>query len=209
MTITRAYSRTVGAATTLLVAQVVLCVPLYVNAASLPAEASVRITTRPSALGTISVFKVNVANPQKNAKAIDAKPQKRALPGRLLDTANGEIIQPAVFTITGMPSQTFSVSMPQSGISSSASGSVEFTDFAHDAGSTPTIGVGGSTEFAVGARVKFTPSSGVSVAQPQTQNQAENKPEPTSAQKAKLLKRNPFGVQGVQDGFMNVLVSYN
>ena len=172
----------------------------------------------PSALGSISIFKVNVANPQKKAKGVNAKPKKKVRSGRPLNAVPGETIQPAVFTITGMPSQTFSVSMPRPGTSTSASGSVEFTDFAHDAGRTPTIGVSGSTAFAVGAHVKFTPSSGVSVGQPQTQNPAEttadntaeNKADPKSKKKkAGLPKKNPFGVQGVQDGFMNVLVSYN
>lgn len=209
MTTMRAYLRTACAATALLVAQVVFCVPMSVNAASAPAGASVRVTARPTALGTISVFQVNVAKPQNDARTINVKPQNPNSLSNLLGAANGETIQPAVFTISGLPNQTFAISVPQSGTTSIEGGSVEFMDFAHNGGNTPTIGAGGSTEFSVGARVRFTPTSGASEAQPQTQNQAENNPALTAAQKAVLPKSNPFGVQGIQDGFMNVLVSYN
>lgn len=206
MTTTRAYSWTFKGTVTLLVAQVALCVPLYVNAAAISGDAGVRVLTRPSALGLISVFQVNVAAAQPGTKTINAKPQKKSNSARLSPTAPGETVQPAVFSIAGLPSQTFAIIVPSAGVASSASGTVEFTDFAHNAGYTPTIGAFGSTEFAVGGRMVFTPTSGVSTAPAQAQQAQAHQ---TPAQKAGLPRPNPFGVQGVQDGFMNVVVSYN
>ena len=145
MTMSRAYSWTFKGTVTLLVAQVALCVPLYVNAASIAADAGVRVLNRPTALGLISVFQVNVAAAQPSAKTVNAKPQKKSNSAGLAPTGPGETVQPAVFSIAGLPTQTFSIIVPSAGIASSPSGSVEFSDFAHNAGYTPTIGAFGST----------------------------------------------------------------
>ncbi|MFC1673503.1 DUF4402 domain-containing protein [Pseudomonadota bacterium] len=224
MTTTRAYSWTFKAAAALVAAEMAFCVPLYVDAASTSAGASVRITAQPSALGTISIFQVKVAKPGKGTKAIDATP---TAPGRSANAPGqlrGDTIQPAVFSISGLPDQAFAIVMPKPGITTSARGSVEFMDFSHDAGGTPTIGSDGSTQFAVGARMKFTPvavngSSGISVSNSadQSQDQSEGDFEVqsgsdgklTPAQKIGLSRPNPFGTQGIEDGFMSVLVSYN
>lgn len=203
----RTYSWTFKSATALLVTQVALCVPLYVNAAATSGVASVRVLAQPTALGTLSIFEVSVAGAQPSARTINAKPQNVVRSTLAQFSGAEDMIQPAVFSIAGLPTQTFAIVMPSPGSSATPNGTVAFSDFVHNAGGTPTIGVSGSSLFSVGARMRFMPSSGISVTQPQAQTQ--DKPNQTPAQKAGLPSVNPFGVQGVQDGFMNVLVSYN
>lgn len=186
-----------------------MCVPLYVNAAATSGTASVRVLAQPSVLGTLSIFEVSVAGAQPAARTINAKPQNVVRSTQTLTPDAGDMIQPAVFSIAGLPSQTFAIVMPIPATSLTPNGTFAFSDFVHNAGSTPTIGISGSSLFSVGARMQFTPSSGISVTQPQAQAQAQDNPNQTPAQKAALPKPNPFGVQGVKDGFLNVLVSYN
>lgn len=207
----RTYSWIYSSAAALVVAQVALCVPLYVNAAATTGAASALVLTQPTALSTISIFSVSTTGAQPKARTINAKPKNAVRSALALPSGGGDTIQPAVFSIAGLPTQTFSIVMPAAGVAPTTGGSVEFMNFAHNAGSTPTISASGSTRFSVGANMRFTPSSGISVTKPQVQGseQAQDKPNQTSAQKAGLPRPNPFGVQGVQDGFMNVLVSYN
>jgi len=224
MKLSRAHTWIYTTAATVLVAQVGLCVPLYVNAASTNASVGVNVLTQPSTIGTLSIFEASFVTPQANTKANNGlakgKTKKAAAQKPLVSqsiSANGieQTVSPAVFSIAGLPSQTFAIVMPQPGVSSTPSGNVEFLSFAHNAGNTPTIGTQGSTVFSVGAQMQFTSaanrsaSSGVFVSQPQTAQAAQKQATPKSAKKLGMARPNPFGVQGVQDGFMNVLVSYN
>jgi len=207
MTTDRTYGWMIKSAVAVLVAEVVLCAPLSVEAASAGGGASVQVMAQPSTLGTLSNFKVSVRQSSPGAKAVDATPVVGPRNPQSLNGANGESIQPAVFSVSGIPDQTFSIVVPQPGIATNALGSVEFLDFAHNAGKTPTIGADGTKVFEIGARMKFT--SGAKAATDQTQKKITIAVKPTPAQQAGIPRPNPFGVQGVEDGFMNVLVSYN
>lgn len=212
MTDTRAYSWTVSTASIVLVAQVALCVPLQVNAASTAGEAVVRVMAQPTALGTLSFFTVNVSNPQHTSKTINAVPQQTSNTAFQAMSNEGAQIQPAVFSISGLASQTFAIVIPASGVLASSGGSVQFSKFTHNAGSTPVIGANGSAVFAVGANVQFTPTldletaSGPGAAFDSAADSGEAK---DPAKKPVLPTPKPFGMLGIQDGFMNVLISYN
>lgn len=195
------------ATVTLLGVQVALCFPQYAQADSAIAGASVRITAQPSVLGSLSVFKINIPTTTATAVTIDASPDQNSGSNNFLNFGENQASQPAVFSISGQPDQSFSIVMPQAGISQSAEGSLEFISFQHNAGSTPTIGANGSKVFAVGAQVKFTPFPVLPSGEIQTPD--KKLAEQTPAQKDQIPRPNPFGIQGVQDGFLNVLISYN
>lgn len=66
-------------------------------------------------------------------------------------------ITPARFTVFGQPNQVFAVTVPTSVVSSAGSGeTVTFSDFSHDAGTTPVTGGSGSAVFAVGAAAQVS-----------------------------------------------------
>lgn len=224
MTKSRAYSWTFKSVATLFVAQAVVCVPLYANAASTSGEASVTVSL-PTSVGTVSNLQVNIPNAKKKtttAATSTTAAQTNINTMNLSSIGGGESIVPAVFSIAGLPSQTFSIVVPMPGTFMSTQGSVQFLGFVHSAGNTPTIGSSGNSQFSVGARMQYTPSSEMSVALYRTQSgpnetqdlkpnqsQGPKKFKPTLAQKAALPKSNPFRILGVQEGFMNVFVCYN
>lgn len=229
MTTSRAYFWTFKSAATLFVAHAVMCVPMYANAASTSGEASVQVAL-PTSVGTVSNLQVNIADSKKTTTATTTTTQTNNNTMNLSSIGAGESITPAVFSIAGLPSQTFSIVVPMPGTFTSARGIVQFLGFVHSAGNTPTIGTNGSSQFSVGARMQYTPkpAAEMSVALNQTMNQTQyqtqsgpdeaqglnpnQRPkrfELTAAQKAALPKANPFRILGIQEGFMNVFVCYN
>lgn len=183
------------------------CFSLSAQADSALAGASVRIESQPSVIGALAAFQVNISKPKSKAVTVNATPDQGFGANNFLNFNENQQTQPAVFSISGQPAQSFSIVMPQAGVSKTAEGSFEFSGFEHTAGSTPTIGSDGSKVFAVGARVKFTPTA-ASSAKSDTAPDAQLAKE-TPAQKDRIPRPNPFGIQGVEDGFLNVLVSYN
>lgn len=135
-----------------------MAVPMIADAASANGQASVEVVASPSALGALSNFQVNVPQPSSGSTVIDVSPDT-------LETASGQDdnglgrIQPALFSISGVPDQTFSISVPLPGTATSDQGSIEFVVFEHNAGTTPTIGADGTAVFAVGAQVKINEPS--------------------------------------------------
>lgn len=213
MTGSRAYSRMVKAAAVLLAAEVALIAPWYVDAASTSARSTVYVAAPASSLGAVSVFSLGIPAPANStqAKIITVVPQMRAALAPFANASGG--MQPAVFSISGQPNQTFAVLMPAPGVTARAGGVVEFVKFAHSAGPTPTVGSTGNAMFAVGAEVKFSPVDSLVM---ETQSDAPSAGAPadtaapvTAADKAGLPKTNPFGIQALEDGFLSVLVSYN
>ena len=215
MTIRFTGKRMVKAIVALLSVQVALCLPLSVKADSAIAGASVLIMSQPSVLGALSTFQVSITKPQAADVTNDATPEQAFNANSLLDSGNNQTTQPAVFSISGLPDQSFSIVMPPSGISSSAEGDFEFSNFEHNAGNTPTIGADGNKVFEVGALVKFTPfpttpaGTSVAVLAGDSKTPDQKIAKKTPAEKDLIPRPNPFGIQGVKDGFLNVLVSYN
>jgi len=220
MTTSRAYSWTFTAAA-LFVAQAVMCVPSNANAASASGEASVEVSL-PTSVGTISNLQVNIPNSNTRTVAKATTPQTNINSINVSSFGAGESITPAVFSIAGLPGQTFSIVVPMPGTFSSATGNVQFLGFAHSAGNTPTIGINGSSQFSVGARMQYTPTPTTFASLDQTLYQTQSGPgepqsrpqgpkiiQPTLAQKVGLPKPNPFGILGIKEGFMNVFVCYN
>ena len=214
----RTYSRSVKLAMALLAVEAAVAVPMMVDAAGTSGLASVEVVASPSALGALSNFQIGVQKTTTGSTIINVSPDT-------LQTASGQPdqndglgrMQPALFSISGIPDQTFSISVPQPGSASSGQGQVEFVSFEHNAGTTPTIGSDGTAVFAVGAQVKFTEFVGLGLTaagEPngEAANAAENHnttPGATPAEKVGMPKVNPFGVQAVSNGFLNILVSYN
>jgi len=214
----RTYSRSIKIAMALLAVEVALVAPMIVGAAGTNGLASVEVVASPSALGALSNFQIGVQKPTSGSTVINVSPENIQM-----QTATGQQdgtlgrMQPALFSISGIPDQTFSISVPQPGSATSGQGEVEFVSFEHNAGTTPTIGSDGTAVFAVGAQVKFTerleldlnaaadPSGATGAS---TENSADN-PDGTPAEKVGMPKVNPFGVQAVSNGFLNILVSYN
>jgi len=206
------YSRSVKIAVALLAAEVAVAVPMMVTAAATSGAASVEVVSSPSALGALSIFQIGVIKPTSGSTVINVSPDT-------LDTASGQEdnglgrMQPALFSISGIPDQTFSISVPLPGSASSDQGEVEFVSFEHNAGTTPTIGADGTAVFAVGAKVKisepkeldFIAGTGPDGEPTITVDDKTASP----AENAGMPKVNPFGVQAVSNGFLNILVSYN
>lgn len=210
----RTFSRSVKIAVALLAVEVVVAAPMVVEAAGTNGLASVEVVASPSALGALSNFSIGVIRPAAKSTVINVSPDNINL-----QTANGQAdnglgrMQPAMFSISGIPDQTFSISVPQPGSATSGQGQVEFVSFEHNAGTTPTIGSDGTAVFAVGAQVKFTEFIELDLTAAANQNgdnptSADN-PNGTPAEKVGMPKVNPFGVQAVSNGFLNILVSYN
>lgn len=210
----RTYSRSVKIAMALLAVEVAVAVPMMVDAAGANGLASVEVVASPSALGALSNFSIGVIRPAAKSTVINVSPDNINL-----QTANGQSdnglgrMQPAMFSISGIPDQTFSISVPQPGSTTSNRGQVEFVSFEHNAGATPTIGSDGTAVFAVGAQVKFTEFIELDLTAAADQNGenliSEDNPNGTPAEKIGMPKVNPFGVQAVSNGFLNILVSYN
>lgn len=209
------YSALAKASVAAVAVQVTLCLPLYVKADSALAGASVLITAQPSVLGALSTFQVNIVTSKSVGVTVNAAPEPNFSVRDLLNFGGNQTTRPALFSISGQPNQSFSIVMPQAGVSSSAKGNFEFSNFVHNAGSTPTIGSDGSKVFAVGAIVKFTPfptaASGTSATAEGADSEISEAKlaKKTPAEKDLIPRPNPFGIQGVKDGFLNVLVSYN
>jgi len=210
----RTYSRSVKIAVALLAIEIAVAMPMIVGAAGTSGLASVEVVASPSALGALSNFSIGVIRPAAKSTVINVSPDNIQM-----QTANGQQndglgrMQPALFSISGIPDQTFSISVPQPGSATSSQAQVEFVSFEHNAGTTPTIGSDGTAVFAVGAQVKFsefieldlTAATGPNG---ETPISADN-PDGTPAEKVGMPKVNPFGVQAVSNGFLNILVSYN
>jgi len=198
----------------LLAVEVAVAVPMMVDAAGANGLASVEVVASPSALGALSNFSIGVIRPAAKSTVINVSPNNINL-----QTASGPAdnglgrMQPAMFSISGIPDQTFSISVPQPGSATSGRGQVEFVSFEHNAGTTPTIGSDGTAVFAVGAQVKFTEFLDLDITAADAQNGenliTEDNPNGTPAEKVGMPKVNPFGVQAVSNGFLNILVSYN
>ena len=210
----RTYSRSVKIAMALLAVEVAVVTPMIVDAAGTNGLASVEVVASPSALGALSNFSIGVTRPTAKSTVINVSPNNINL-----QTASGQAdnglgrMQPALFSISGIPDQTFSISVPQPGSTTSGQGQVEFVSFEHNAGTTPTIGSDGTSVFAVGAQVKFTKFLELDLTAADAQNGenliTEDNPNGTPAEKVGMPKVNPFGVQAVSNGFLNILVSYN
>ena len=63
-------------------------------------------------------------------------------------------IQPAQFSVSGVPYQTFSVALPRSTLTETPQGTVVLTKFFHNAGAVPVIGSTGKGTFSVVGQVK-------------------------------------------------------
>jgi len=197
----------VKATVTVLVTQVVLGLPVFAKAKSAIAGASVLILAQPSFLGALSTLNINITQAELG-------PVDNHL-AAIMPAARFQFAIPAIFSISGLPDQSFSIVMPQPGISTTAAGSFKFSNFKHNAGSTPTIGSNGSKVFSIGASVKFTPfstgPSGDSAPAKGGNGKISGKKlaKKTPTGKKLIPHPNPFGIQGVQDGFLNVLIAYN
>lgn len=220
MTTRQTHSWLLKGAAAVLAAEVFVCVPLYVNAASSNAKASVRIEYLPATISTISVFSVVIpVAPPASASTSVAAPTavNQELTSLIGETATA--IQPAVFSISGQPGQTFSISVPQAGTISTGLGNVEISGFTHSAGNTPTIGMDGNFTFSVGANLQLSvaelsldmgTASGDDPFVPQSTSASEKEnDESVLARKLGMPRANPFGMQGIESGFMQVSISYN
>lgn len=182
-----------------------------VAGSSSSAGASVSIVAAPSTLGAISNFLINVPLQTQGVQTIDVP----AIEGdNIFSTPNDEAItlQPAIFSVSGVPYQAFSIIIPQPSSSVGEAGTVEFMDFEHNAGQTPSIGADGSAAFAVGARIMLsdtglTPAGGDSGELDLTGE--ENSADSTDPEDKPLPVADPFGLRAIADGFLQVLVSYN
>ncbi len=174
-------------------------------------EASVNIVAAPSAIGALSNFQVNVPLQGQGIQTIYVP----AVESRnIFNTPDAEAItlQPAIFSISGIPYQAFSIIIPTASTTVGDGGAIEFMDFRHNAGQTPSIGADGSAVFAVGARIRLTdtglsPASGDS-ANVDSTSPTGNQPEVNPEDKP-LPISDPFGLRAIADGFLQVLVSYN
>lgn len=204
----RAYSRSVSFGVALLAAHAMVLAPVLSHAAATSGGASVEVVASPSALGALSIFEIGIPTPASGTAVINVAPDNTVQQDTGLETAAGQDdagltrMQPALFSISGIPDQTFSISVPLPGSASSDQGQIDFVAFEHNAGTTPTIGADGTAVFSVGAKVKISDAGG----DPQTADNA-NKDAPKAD--AAMPKVNPFGVQAVSNGFLNILVSYN
>ncbi len=71
---------------------------------------------------------------------------------------------PASFGVFGLPNQTFSIALPRQTSFQSGGLNVSFSDFVHNAGSTPSIGQGGNSVFNVGAAINVSTATGETAA---------------------------------------------
>ncbi|HEY9081612.1 DUF4402 domain-containing protein [Magnetovibrio sp.] len=210
----RTYSRSVTIAVAVLAVEVAVGVPLIVDAAGTSGVASVEVVASPSTLGALSNFQIGVQRPASGSTVINVSPDNIQMQTASGQTDNGlGRMQPALFSISGIPDQTFSISVPQPGSATSKQGKVQFVSFEHNAGTTPTIGADGTAVFAVGAQVKFTEFLQLDLTMDTgpggEPNISQADPNGTPAEKVGMPKVNPFGVQAVSNGFLNILVSYN
>lgn len=207
----RAYSKSITLAVALLAAELGVAVPMIVDAASASGDASVEVVSSPSTLGALSSFEIDLPQNTPINTLIDVSPDT-------LETARGfedngiSRMRPALFSISGVPDQTFSIIVPQPGAARSGQGNIEFVGFEHNAGLTPTIGADGTAVFAVGAQVKIDEPAELDFTTNETADGetaiTPDKPA-TPAEQVGMPKINPFGIQSVANGFLNVLVSYN
>lgn len=209
----RTYSKSVKIAVALLVAEIAVAAPMIVDAAATSGAASVEVISSPSILGALSIFEIGLFQPTSGTTTvINVSPDT-------LQTASGaqdnglSRMQPALFSISGIPDQTFSISVPLPGSSRSQQGQIDFVSFEHNAGTTPTIGADGTAVFAVGAKVKITEPQELDftmeVGPDGEATIAAQDPNASPAEKVGMPKVNPFGIQAVSNGFLNILVSYN
>ncbi len=134
------------------------------EAAKTTGQAAVAVFQNTSSLTSSSNFEVGLPPLTGNESDVDVSADSdiaaTARQSRLRDLS-GNLVQPALFSISGAPNQVYSVSVPNTTttLAGPASGNSEtvvvFTDFSHDAGFTPTIGGDGTASFAVGARVSI------------------------------------------------------
>ena len=201
-------------------------VPIYVEAATSNGSAFVSIAHLPTTLTTISVFKATIptgvganlpvtfraSTPTAAQAAPAVSAAASAVVSRELSSLlrqSSEAIQPAVFSISGEPGQTFSISVPQAGTLSSGLGSVEVSGFAHSGGNTPSIGTNGSFTFAVGANLKLIGPQVSATSGGGSQETTSSVAGSVSARKRAAPQDTPFGMQGIESGFMQVTISYN
>ena len=84
---------------------------------------------------------------EKEEQSAGAVPPK---PGR----SGKSYIQPAQFSVSGVPFQTFSVALPESTLTETPQGTMVLTKFFHNAGAVPMIGSNGKGGFSVVAQAK-------------------------------------------------------
>ncbi len=81
---------------------------------------------------------------EQNAGAVSPKP----------GLAGKSSVQPAQFSVSGVPYQTFSVALPESTLTETPQGTVVLTRFFHNAGAVPVIGSTGKGAFSVFGQAK-------------------------------------------------------
>ncbi len=86
-------------------------------------------------------------NTDKQEQSADAFPPKLGRSGKSL-------IQPAQFSVSGVPYQAFSVALPESTLTETPQGTVVLTKFFHNAGAVPVIGSNGKGAFSVFGQAK-------------------------------------------------------
>ena len=102
-----------------------------------------------AASGITSTSNLEVAYPSSPGTITDKEEQGAGAvpprPGR----SGKSFIQPARFSISGVPYQTFSVVLPESTLTETPRGTVVLTKFFHDAGAAPVTGATGKGAFSV------------------------------------------------------------
>ncbi len=84
---------------------------------------------------------------EKEEQSAGAVPPKPSRSGK-------SYIQPAQFSVSGVPFQTFSVALPESTLTETPQGTMVLTKFFHNAGAVPMIGSNGKGGFSVVAQAK-------------------------------------------------------
>lgn len=208
----RTYLKIVTFAAAALAAEVALTAPIAVNAASTSGVASVHVVAAPSALGALSSFEIGISAPTATeATVLDVTPGTYQTSS---DRAGDGLdrMRPALFSISGLPDQTFSIIVPSPGVTGSGYSKIEFVSFEHNAGITPTIGATGQSIFAVGAVIKVSdPRASDNASSGGGDFTTASGPDaPASSPDYVVIpKVDPFGVQTISSGYLNILVSYN
>ncbi len=86
-------------------------------------------------------------NTNKEKQSAGAVPTKHGRSGK-------SSIQPAQFSVSGVPYQAFSVALPESTLTETPQGTVVLTRFFHNAGAVPVIGSTGKGAFSVFGQAK-------------------------------------------------------
>ncbi len=123
----------------------------YGEPSSAPGRASVFIAAES---GISSTSNLEVAYPSSTGTITDKEKQSAGAipskPGR----SEKFSIQPARFSVSGVPYQTFSVALPESTLTETPQGTVVLTKFFHNAGAVPVIGSTGKGAFSVVGQAK-------------------------------------------------------